>query len=744
MGDHGLKPQNELFILRYSLSGLASRKASLTVGNRKVWSSLHCLSLHRSVTITVECIFVAQDTCKHHLPRGKFSDELRQVQAHGIDSIFESCTKFRMIDKFRPSPLLLLHPISSLLHCASAINALPEGLQLHALALSLGLHPHPSLVPRLTAFYAAHGLLSSAHAVAASASATGYVLPWNLLISSYLRHGLSSHALAAFNEMLRRGVSPDRFTYPSALRACAELSDLESGREIHRRIEVEGDAHLGVNVFAHNALIAMYAKCGDLGAARKVFDEMPQRDIVSWNTIISAYAADATWHEAFALFDRMRTLGLELNSVTWNTIASGYIHTGDFARALRLISQMMFSGSDLDFVTFVIGLNACSRAGSLRSGRELHGAAIRARCDGLETVRNALITMYSRCGDPDQAHVLFRFSGPRGLVTWNAMIAAFAVADRAEGAASVFAELARSGLRPNYVTVVTYLALCARVANLQHGRELHCYIVKEEGFEGYRLLWNSLVDMYAKSGRISTARRVFNAMNNRDEVSYTSLIAGYGIQGEGPAALGLFDEMVERNIRPDHVSLVAVLSACSHSGLVSDGEKLFRRMVEEYKIRPRMEHYSCMVDLFARAGLLKKAEAMLEQAPLLPTAAMWAALVAASQVYGDAEIGLKAANRLLEMGTENSGHYILIANLYAARGCWEELAKVRMRMRDMGVRKAPGLAWADIGNGFHPFAVGDRSNPLAPEIYEVLDELSEQMRDVGRDGDDFLGFFDEF
>nr|CAD1838893.1 unnamed protein product [Ananas comosus var. bracteatus] len=169
--------------------------------------------------------------------------------------------------------------------------------------------------------------------------------------------------------------------------------------------------------------------------------------------------------------------------------------------------------------------------------------------------------------------------------------------------------------------------------------------------------------MYAKSGRISTARRVFDAMNDRDE---------------GPAALGLFDEMVERNIRPDHVSMVAVLSACSHSGLVSDGEKLFRRMVEEYKIRPRMEHYSCMVDLFARAGLLKKAEAMLEQAPLLPTAAMWAALVAASQVYGDAEIG------------------------------------------------------------------GDRSNPLAPEIYEVLDELSEQMRDVGRDGDDFLGFFDEF
>nr|CAD1838892.1 unnamed protein product [Ananas comosus var. bracteatus] len=304
------------------------------------------------------------------------------------------------------SPLLLLHPISSLLHCASAINALPEGLQLHALALSSVSTP-PLPRPRLTSFYAAHGLLSSAHAVAASASATGYVLPWNLLISSYLRHGLSSHALAAFNEMLRRGVSPDRFTYPSALRACAELSDLESGREIHRRIEVEGDAHLGVNVFAHNALIAMYAKCGNLGAARKVFDEMPQRDIVSWNTIISAYAANATWHEAFALFDRMRTLGLELNSVTWNTIASGYIHTGDFARALRLISQMMFSWSDSDFVTFVIGLNACSRAGSLRPGRELHGAAIRARCDGLETVRNALITMYSRCGDPDQAHVLF-------------------------------------------------------------------------------------------------------------------------------------------------------------------------------------------------------------------------------------------------------------------------------------------------------------------------------------------------
>jgi pentatricopeptide repeat protein len=314
------------------------------------------------------------------------------------------------------------------------------------------------------------------------------------------------------------------------------------------------------------------------------------------------------------------------------------------------------------------------------------------------------------------------------------MIASFALSDDAEEASKLFREMVCRGVQPNYVTVVTYLALCARVANLQHGQELHTHIVKH-GFKGYRLLWNSLIDMYSKSGRLLVAQNVFDTMDDRDMISYTSMIAGYGMQGKGAVALQIFYQMVDSGIKPDHISMVTVLTACSHSGLVTEGEELFYKMTSSYGIKPQMEHYSCMVDLYARSGLIEKAEGMLNESSFPPTSTMWAALVGACHERGNIEIGERAARRLLEMRTENAGHYVLIANMYAAAGCWDELATVRKLMRDLGVTKAPGLAWADLGNGFTPFLVGDRSNPLAPEIYEILDELSEQMRNISNSSD---------
>lgn len=236
--------------------------------------------------------------------------------------------------------------------------------------------------------------------------------------------------------------------------------------------------------------------------------------------------------------------------------------------------------------------------------------------------------------------------------------------------------------------------------------------------------------MYSKSGRLSVAQNVFDTMEDHDMISYTSMIAGYGMQGKGSVALRLFDQMIDSGIQPDNIIMVTVLSACSHSGLVTQGEEFFDKMTSSYGLKPQTEHYTCMVDLYARAGLLEKAEWMLNQSSFIPTPAMWAALVGACHDKGNIIIGERAARKLLDMRTENAGHYVLIANMYAAAGCWDELAVVRKLMRDLGVTKAPGLAWADLGNGFTPFLVGDRSNPLAPEIYEVLDELSEQMKDI--------------
>ncbi|PUZ69303.1 hypothetical protein GQ55_2G096900 [Panicum hallii var. hallii] len=618
---------------------------------------------------------------------------------------------------------LLLRPIASLLHLHRPDLRL--GIQLHALSFSLCLSRHPLLLPSLVSFYSYHpSLLPAASSLAAGSTCPH---PYNVLISTCLSHRLPCYALAAYQEMVGKdAVAPDAFTYPSVLRACAEAGDLALGRAVHVRA---ADAGMDGHLFFQNALVSMYAKCGDLVAARRVFDGMGHRDVVSWNSMISGYAASGLWREAVELFNRMRAEGAEVNSVTWNTIAGGYIQMRDYKAAIGLIRDMVRGGAGVDFVTLVIGSSACSRAGWLRLGKEIHGLAVRMHCDGIESVSNAVITMYARCKDMERALMLFKMLRCPGLVTWNTMIAGFALSDDAEEASKLFREMVCSDVEPNYVTVVTYLALCARVANLQHGRELHTHIVKH-GFKGYRLLWNSLIDMYSKSGRLSVAQNVFDTMDDRDMISYTSMIAGYGMQGKGTVSLRLFNQMIDSGIVPDAIIMVTVLSACSHSGLVDEGEELFGKMVNSFGIKPQMEHYSCMVDLYARAGLLEKAEELLNQTPFPPTSTMWAALVGACHERGNIIIGERSARRLLEMKTENAGHYVLIANMYAAASCWNELATVRKLMRDLGVTKAPGLAWADLGNGFTPFLVGDRSNPLAPEIYEVLDELTEQMRNL--------------
>ncbi|MQM08491.1 hypothetical protein Taro_041348 [Colocasia esculenta] len=607
-----------------------------------------------------------------------------------------------------PSSDLFVHPVSSLLSCSTALGAFSQGRQLHAHVLSVGFHENQALVSRLVSFYAGCNALDEAWAVA-DGSGTGDCLPWNILISAHVKAGLFELSVVAYESMVNRGVAGDHFTYPAVLKACGEMLRLAHGREVHRRIN---NSRLGWNVYVHNALVSMYARCGDLHTARELFEGMPERDAVSWNGMISAYASRGMWDEAFELFERMKSYNKKLDAVTLNTIAGGKLQMGNHMEALRLISQSKSGGSSLDFVTVVIALNACSQIGCLRLGREVHGLALRNLFDELETVRNCLITMYSRCKKNGSAEILFGTARIRSLVTWNCMISGFALQDQLLETSSLFQHMVCSGFQPNYVTILTILSLCGRMANLQHGKELHCYIIKH-GFEELRLLWNSLIDMYCKSGRILEARKVFNLMKDRDEVSYTSMIAGYGTQGEGLTALSLFNEMTYCGIKPDNITMVAILSACSHAGLLGEGEKLFMEMTSVYAMVPKLEHYSCMVDLYGRAGLLSKAEEVLNTMPIQPTAELWAALLGACHVCRNSEIGGRAASRLLQMKTDNPGHYVLIANMYASAGSWEELAEVRILMRDLGLRKPPGCAWVDLGNGFYPFLVGDRDNAYA-------------------------------
>ncbi|XWS27512.1 hypothetical protein CRYUN_Cryun26dG0121200 [Craigia yunnanensis] len=619
---------------------------------------------------------------------------------------------------------VILHPISLLLVSCTKLKSLQPGKQLHAQIISLALEQHPLLVPKLVTFYSTFNLLDDAQVVTENCNFL-HPLPWNLLISSFVKNEHFEEALSAYRKMVNKGIRPDNFTYPSVLKACGEILDVDFGRMVHNSIN--GSCHEW-NLYVHNALISMYGKFGQVHVARDLFNKMLEKDDVSWNTMISCYASKSMWGEAFELFDGMRAEGVELNFITWNTIAGGCMQTGNFKGSLELLSQMRSSGIHLDPVAMIIGLGACSHIGALKLGKEIHGSAIRSCCDVFENVRNAMITMYSRCKDLRHAYILFQSIDAKSIITWNSMLSGYTHMDRSEEASFLFQEMLLSGVEPNFVTIASILPLCARVANLQHGKEFHCYITRHKVFEDRLLLWNALVDMYARSGKVLTAKRVFDLMRKRDEVTYTSLIAGYGMQREGQAAIKLFEEMLNLQIKPDHVTMVAVLSACSHCGLIIEGQLWFEKMQSFYGITPRLEHFSCMVDLYGRAGLLNKAKETITRMPYKPSAAMWATLLGACRIHGNADIGEWAAEKLLELRPENSGYYVLIANMYAAAGCWSKLAKVRTSMRDLGVKKSPGCASVDVGSVFSPFVVGDTSHK---EIYQVLDGLTELMKDAG-------------
>ncbi|KAG8086640.1 hypothetical protein GUJ93_ZPchr0010g9198 [Zizania palustris] len=528
----------------------------------------------------------------------------------------------------RPPDAAFLSPasLSGILYSCTAERDRRPGEQVHARAVTLDLGAHPSVLPRLASFYIALGDLLAAGAAVEQAAGKARAFPWNLLIWAYAGRGMWDDVILAYEKMVAYGVAADRFTYPSVLRACGELREVSTGRKIDQCVR---STRYGLDMYVWNALAGMYAKWGELEDARRVFDGMAVRDVVSWNTMVSAYASTGMWSQAFELLQQVPGA----NIVTWNAVASGNLKAGSYDEVIRLVSQMRSChGPGVDSVTIVIGLKACGRNGYLRIGRELHGVAIRLCFDSLECEVNTLITMYSRCRMMSSACLLFRTCSIRSIATWNSLLAGFAFMDQIEEACLLFREMFGFNVCPNGVTVLTMLSLGSRFGHLCHGRELHCYILKH-GLDDSRLLENSIADMYAKCRQMAAAQRVFELMQFRDRHAYTSLILGYGLQREGHVSLKLFDQMIANSIEPDHVTMVAVLSACGHSGLVTQGQLLFAKMVSIFGIAPRVEHFSCMVDLYSREGLLKMAEEIIDKMPFQPTAAMLATLIEACRIH---------------------------------------------------------------------------------------------------------------
>ncbi|GKV18302.1 hypothetical protein SLEP1_g28703 [Rubroshorea leprosula] len=519
---------------------------------------------------------------------------------------------------------------------------------------------------------------------------------WNTMISGLDQNECFEDAVTTFCSMRRNGLIPSNFTLISTLSSCASLGCKPLGKQIH----VEGvKLGLDLDVSVSNALLALYAAIGCLTECQKVFSLMPDHDQVSWNSMVGAFA------------------DLE----------------GSVPEAVTYFLDMMRAGWRLNRITFINILAAVSSLSLSKLGCQIHALAIKYHVVADSAIENALLACYGKCGEMEQCEKIFsRMSERRDEISWNSMISGYIHNELLPNAMNLVWFMMQRGHRLDGFTFSTVLSACASIATLERGMEVHVCAIRA-CLESDVVVGSALVDMYSKCGRIDYASRFFSLMPIRNVYSWNSMISGYARHGHGDKALNLFTHMKLDDQLPDHITFVGVLSACSHVGLVNEGFKHFNSMSKVYNLVPRIEHYSCMVDLLGRAGELDKMESFINNMPMKPNVLIWRTVLGACcHANGQkTDLGRKAADMLFDFEPQNAVNYVLLANMYACGGKWEHVAEARMALRKAGVKKEAGSSWVTMKDGIHVFVAGDKSHPDKDLIYDKLKELNRKMRDAG-------------
>ncbi|KAI9122418.1 hypothetical protein K1719_006258 [Acacia pycnantha] len=418
------------------------------------------------------------------------------------------------------------------------------------------------------------------------------------------------------------------------------------------------------------------------------------------------------------------------NIFTWNTMIRGYAESENPRPAIHLYREMHASSVEPDTHTYPFLLKAISKSANFREGEVIHAVTIRNGFETLLFVQNTLLHMYAACGETESAHQMFELMTERDLVAWNSVINGFALNGRPNEALTLFREMRLEGVEPDGFTMVSLLSVCAEIGALELGRRVHVHMWKVGLLENLHAS-NALLDLYAKCGSIREAQKVFNEMHEKNVVSWTSLIVGLAVNGFAEEAIELFKELERLGLMPSEITFVGVLYACSHCGMLDEGFNYFKRMKREYGIEPRIEHYGCMVDLLARAGLVKQAYDYIQDMPLRPNAVIWRTLLGACTIHGQLDLAKIARSHLSELEPNHSGDYVLLSNLYASEHRWSDVQMVRRSMLNDGVKKNPGFSLVELGNRVYEFTMGDRSHPQSENVYELLGKITELLKSEG-------------
>lgn len=512
---------------------------------------------------------------------------------------------------------------------------------------------------------------------------------WNAVISCYYQSGKFEEALQYFEMMRRCGFEPDSVTITTAISSCARLLDFDRGREIHRELI---HSRFLLDSFVSSALVDMYGKCGDLEMATEIFEQIPRKTIVAWNSMIAGYGLKGDSISCIKLFNRMHNEGLK--------------------PSLTTLSSILMAGS---------------RSACLQEGTLVHGYIVRNGIQPDIFINSSLMDLYFKCGKVRLAENVFTAVSKTTSVPWNVMISGYVSTGKYFEALSIFSEMKEAYVEPDAITFTSVLAACSQLAALEKGKEIHNLII-EKKFKNNEVVMGALLDMYAKCGAVDEAFAVFKCLPERDLVSWTSMITAYGSHGRAFEALGLFAEMQQSNVKPDRVTFLAILSACGHVGLVDEGLSLFNQMINVYGIKPRVEHYSCVIDLLGRAGRLHEAYEILQGNPeIRDDVGLLSTLFSACRLHRDFNLGVKIAKILIDKDPDDPSTYIILSNIYASVQNWDEVRKVRLKMRELGLKKKPGCSWIEIDQKIQPFFVEDNSYRQVELVNYCLANLNSHM-----------------
>ncbi|XP_024996984.1 putative pentatricopeptide repeat-containing protein At1g68930 [Cynara cardunculus var. scolymus] len=544
---------------------------------------------------------------------------------------------------------------------------------------------------------------------------------WNSMISGYASFGSCDKAVASYKLMLKDGkaVNLNRITFSTMLILSSNNGLIGLGKQIHAQVVIYGfESYL----FVGSPLVEMYSKAGIIDDARCVFDGLPERNVVLYNTMIMGLLRCGMIEASEQLFHCIP----EKDSITWTTMVTGFTQNGLDKKAIDIFREMRMQGLGIDQFTLGSILTACGGSTALKEGSQIHAYIIRTDIIDNVYVGSSLVDMYLKCKRLTYAERVFSRLKYKNIVSWTALIVGYGQNGHSEAAVRIYCEMQRNGIEPDEFTLGSVISSCANLASLEEGAQFHGQ-AQVSGLISFLTVSNALVTFYGKCGTTEKSNQLFDEMKIRDEVSWTALISGYSQFGEANKTINLFDRMLASHLRPDGVTFIGVLSACSRAGLVEKGRHYFKSMVEEYKIVPVSDHYSCMIDLFSRAGQLQDAKCFINDMPFSPDAFGWSTLLSSCRSHGNLDIGKWAAKSLQELEPQNPASYVLLSSMYAAKGKWDEVAQLRREMKHKDIRKEPGFSWIKYKNKVHVFSADDRSSPYSEKIYSELEKLNFKM-----------------